>query len=81
LMSSMVAKRAPLRPIFRVGNSQKSFGVRNREDSGLVKKGMSFSVRNCSTASYASRWVVVKHATSSELHRTTSKKLACRNDQ
>jgi hypothetical protein len=29
LMASMVAKRVPLRPIFRVGNSQKSLGARS----------------------------------------------------
>jgi len=33
-MSSMVAKRVPLRPIFRVGNSQKSLGARSEEYGG-----------------------------------------------
>ncbi|KDR19555.1 hypothetical protein L798_06353 [Zootermopsis nevadensis] len=39
LMSSMVEKRAPLRPIFRVGNSQKSLGARSRECGGWVMTG------------------------------------------
>jgi len=42
-MSSMVAKRAPLRPIFRVGNSQKSPGARSGEYGGWVMTGMLFS--------------------------------------
>ena len=46
LMSSMFAKCIPLRPIFRVGNSQNSLGVRSREYSGWVMMtGMLFSVR------------------------------------
>ena len=36
LMSSVVAKRAPLRPIFRVGISQKSLGARSGEFGGWV---------------------------------------------
>ena len=50
----MVAKRAPLRPIFRVGNSQKSLGARSGEYDGWVMKGMlfsAFSERNCCTTS------------------------------
>jgi hypothetical protein len=34
LMFSMVVKRFPLRPIFRVWNSQKSLGARSGECSG-----------------------------------------------
>jgi hypothetical protein len=33
LMSSMVTKRVPLRPIFRVGNSQKSLEARSESQS------------------------------------------------
>jgi hypothetical protein len=51
LMSSMVVKRFPLRPIFRVGNSQKSLGVRSGEYGGWVMTGMLSSVRNCYTTS------------------------------
>ena len=50
-MSSMVAKRVPLRPIFRVGNSQKSLGARSGEYGGWVMTGMLFSARNCCTIS------------------------------
>ena len=39
MMSSMVAKRVPLRPIFRVGNSQKSIGTRSGEYGGWVMTG------------------------------------------
>jgi hypothetical protein len=39
-MSSMVAKRVPLRPIFRVGKSQKSLGARSGEYGGWVMTGM-----------------------------------------
>jgi hypothetical protein len=35
LMSSMVLKYVPLRPIFRVGNSQKSLGVRSGEGTNV----------------------------------------------
>ena len=48
-MSSMVAKRVPLRPIFRVGNSQKSLEARSGEYGGWVMTGMLFSARNCSS--------------------------------
>jgi len=50
-MSSMVAKRGPLRPIFRLGNSQKSLGVRSGEYGGRVMTGTLFSARNCCTTS------------------------------
>ena len=50
-MSSMVAKRVPLRPIFRVGNSQKSLGARSGEYGGWEMTGMFFSARNCCTTS------------------------------
>jgi hypothetical protein len=50
-LSSMVAKRVPLRPIFRVGNSQKSLGATAGEYGGWVMTGMLFSARNCSRAS------------------------------
>jgi hypothetical protein len=46
LMFSMVVKCVPIRPIFRVGNSQKSLGVRCREYGGWVRTGMLFSARN-----------------------------------
>jgi len=45
------AKRVPLRPIFRIGNSRKSPGARFREYGGWVMTGMLFSVRNCNTTS------------------------------
>ena len=48
LMSSMVAKRVPLRPILRAGSSQKSLGARYGEYGGWV---MTFSARNCGTTS------------------------------
>jgi len=51
LMSSMVAKHVPLRPIFRVEKSQKSLGARSGEYDGWVMTGMLFSVRNCGTIS------------------------------
>ena len=44
-MPSMVAKRVPLRPIFRVGNSRKSLGARSGEYGGWVMIGMLFSAR------------------------------------
>jgi len=47
LMSSMVAKRVPLRPIFRVENTQKSLGARSGEYGGWVMTGMLFLARNC----------------------------------
>jgi len=50
-MSSMVAKRAPLRPIFRAGKSQKSLGVRSGEYGGWVMAWMLFSARNCCATS------------------------------
>ena len=51
LMSSMVAKRAPLMPIFRVENSQKSLGGRSGECGVWVMTGMLFSAKNCCTTS------------------------------
>jgi len=51
LMSSTVGKRVPLRPIFRVGNSQKSLGERSGDYGGWVMTGMLFSARNCCTTS------------------------------
>ena len=51
LMSSMVVKCIPLRPIFGVGNSQKSLGARFGEYGGWVMTGMLFSARNCGTTS------------------------------
>jgi len=50
-MFSMVAKGVPLRPTFRVGNSQKSLGARSGKYSGWVMIGMLFSARNCCTTS------------------------------
>ena len=89
LMSSMVAKRAPLRPIFRAGKSQKSLGVRSGEYGGWVMTGMLLSARNCCTTSDvwlgALSWCrnhspATCRSVSSELHRATSAKLARRND-
>jgi len=51
LMSSMFAKRVLLRPIFWVGNSQKSIEVRSREYGGWMKTGMLFSAKKCCTTS------------------------------
>jgi hypothetical protein len=49
-MSSIVAKCVPLRPIFRVGNSQKSLGARSGDYGGWVMTGTLFSARNyCTT--------------------------------
>jgi hypothetical protein len=42
----LVAKRVCLRPIFRVGNSQKSLGAGSGEYGGWVMTGMLFSTRN-----------------------------------
>jgi hypothetical protein len=50
-MFSMVAKNFLLRPIFRVGNSQKSLGARSGEYGGWMMTGMFFSERNCCTTS------------------------------
>jgi len=47
----MVAKRVPLRPIFRVVNSQKSLGARSGEYGGWVMTGMLLSARNRCTTS------------------------------
>jgi len=47
----MVVKRVPLRPIFRVGNNQKSLGARSGEYGGWVMTGMLYSARNCCTTS------------------------------
>jgi len=49
LMSSMVAKRVHLRPIFRVGYSQKSLRTRSGDYGVWVMTEMFFSVRNCCT--------------------------------
>ena len=43
------AKRTPLRPIFRIGNSLKSLGARSRDYGDWVMTGMLFSARNCCT--------------------------------
>ena len=50
-MCSMVTKRVPLRPIFRLGNSQKSLGARSGDYGRWVMTGMLFSARNCCTTS------------------------------
>ena len=50
-MSSMVAKRLPLRPIFRVVHSQKSLGARSGEYGGRVITGMLLWARNRCTTS------------------------------
>jgi hypothetical protein len=46
-----VCKMCPMWPIFWVGNSQRSLGVRFREYDVWMMKGMLFSVRNCCTTS------------------------------
>jgi hypothetical protein len=51
LLSSTVAKGVPLRPIFRVGNRQKSLEARSGEYGSWVMAGMLFSARNCCTTS------------------------------
>jgi hypothetical protein len=51
LMSSMVAKSVLLRPVFRVGNSQKSLGARSGSYGGWVMIGMLYWARNCCTTS------------------------------
>ena len=50
-MSSMVAKRVLLRPIFRVGKTQKSLGARSEEYGGWVMTRTLFSATNCCTTS------------------------------
>jgi len=50
-MFSIVAKRVPLRPVFRVGNSQNSLGARSADYGGWVMTGMLFAARNCCTTS------------------------------
>jgi hypothetical protein len=50
-ISSMVAKRVSLRPIFRVENSQKSLGARSGEYGGWVMTRMVFSASNSYTTS------------------------------
>jgi hypothetical protein len=49
LMSFIVAKRVPLRLIFRVGNSQRSLGARSGEYGGWMMTGKFFWARNCCT--------------------------------
>jgi hypothetical protein len=51
LMSSVFVKRVLLKPIFRVQNSQKSFGAWSGVYGGWVMTEMFSSVRNCCTMS------------------------------
>jgi hypothetical protein len=51
LLSSIVAKRVPLRPIFRVWNNQKSFGPGSGEYGDWMLTGMYFSAKNYCTTS------------------------------
>jgi len=62
-LSSMVAKRVPLRPIFILGNSQKSLGARSRQYGGWVMTGMLFSARNCCTTSDVRLGAITHQAT------------------
>jgi hypothetical protein len=87
-MSSAVAKCVPLRPTCRVGNSQKSFGVRSGQYWGWVMPGKFFSARNSQEAmcgserySHVESTVHASCAASSELRSATSAKLAPRYDQ
>jgi hypothetical protein len=80
LMSSMVEKCVPSRPIFRVTNSQKSLG----ECSGWVMTGTATQQAMCGSVRYRDAETTVPTAfcdASSELRRTTSVKLTLRNDQ
>jgi hypothetical protein len=47
LVSSVVAKRVPLRSIFTSGNSQMSLGARSEEYGDWKMTGIFFSARNC----------------------------------
>jgi len=82
-MSSMVAKHVPLRPIFRVGKSQKSLGARSGEYSGWVMTWMLFLVRNCCTTSNVWRGALSWCRNHSPFHlshrflRTASRKHSC----
>jgi hypothetical protein len=61
-MTSTVAKRVPLGPISRVGNSQKSLGARSGEYGGWVMTGtaaqqaMCGSVRYCDAVTIVPAW-------------------------
>ena len=82
----MVAKRVLLRPIFRVGNSQKSLGARSVEYGGWVMTGMrgiAAQQAMCGSVRYRDAETTLSatfRAVSSQLHRATSAKLARRND-
>jgi hypothetical protein len=52
LMSSMVAKRVPLRPILRGGNSQQSLGTRSGERGGWVKTRTAAQQAICGSVRY-----------------------------
>jgi hypothetical protein len=86
----MVAKRVPFRPIFRVGNSQKSLGDRRSGVyTGLVITAMFSRGRiaaqqaMCGSVRYRDAETTVpatSRAASSEFHSATAAKLARRND-
>jgi hypothetical protein len=48
----MVAKRATLRPSFRVGNSQKSLGARSGEYGGWLMTGTAAQQTMCGSVRY-----------------------------
>jgi hypothetical protein len=92
-MSSMVAKRVPVRPIIIAWNGQKSLGASFREYSAWViyfsqqgiaaKQGTCGSVRYCDAEA---AFPVTRRAASSKMHsipfqHATSAKLSCRNNQ
>jgi hypothetical protein len=84
LLSSKVEKSVPLRPIFRVGKSQKSLGARSGEYGGWVMTGTAAQQAMCGSVRYRDAETTVPticRAASSELYLATSAKLACRTDQ
>jgi hypothetical protein len=44
-MSSIASKLVPLRPIFRIGNRERSLEARFGKYDGLVMRGMIFTLR------------------------------------
>jgi hypothetical protein len=59
-ISSIVAKRVPLRPIFGVGNSQKSLGARSGEYGSWVMTGM-LSRRGIAVITTSDVWLGATH--------------------
>jgi hypothetical protein len=74
LMSSTVVKCNTLRPIFRVGNSQKSPEARPGDCGGWVmtQQAMCGSVRYPDAETTVPACYLPRRAASSELHRATS---------